>query len=137
MTQTQKKTARPTAAASSDGIDPMRTVSIVGNECRPAGTGGGATVAMPTARPPISSDGNGRADADGGPVADVHQYQTSVCPVCGGAFVARRPWSRYCTARCRRVAWIERNPERAAELAQKDKQRLRTHIEGRGGVWVD
>jgi hypothetical protein len=35
------------------------------------------------------------------------------------------------------VAWLDRNPERAAELAERDKARLRAHIVGNDGEWVD
>ena len=59
------------------------------------------------------------------------------CEHCGAAFVARRPWARFCSAYCRRVAWLGRNPERAAELAERDKARLRAHIIGNDGEWVD
>jgi hypothetical protein len=59
------------------------------------------------------------------------------CEQCGREFAARRPWARYCGAYCRRRAWLARNPDKAAVLAQRDKARLKVHIVGNGGEWVD
>jgi hypothetical protein len=28
------------------------------------------------------------------------------CPVCEAKFIARRPWATYCSAKCRKTAWI-------------------------------
>jgi uncharacterized OB-fold protein len=34
------------------------------------------------------------------------------CEVCGGAFIPKRPWGRFCSGRCRLRAW--RKAQRAA-----------------------
>jgi len=59
------------------------------------------------------------------------------CEQCGREFVAHRPWARFCNAYCRRRAWLDRNPERAAELHERDIARLREHVIGNGGEWVE
>ena len=60
------------------------------------------------------------------------------CQHCGKAYEAKRPaQSRYCGPRCRRAAWLARNPERAAALAAGDKERLRLHLAGRGIAWQE
>lgn len=59
------------------------------------------------------------------------------CEHCRAEFTARRPWTRFCCANCRRTAWLERNPDKAAELARRDRARLRTHIVASGGTWVE
>jgi hypothetical protein len=35
------------------------------------------------------------------------------------------------------VAWLGRNPEKAAELAERDRVRLKAHIIGNDGEWVE
>jgi hypothetical protein len=59
------------------------------------------------------------------------------CEHCGREFVALRPWARYCNAYCRRRAWLDRNPDKAAEIAIKDKARLRAHFQEHGREWVE
>lgn len=59
------------------------------------------------------------------------------CEYCGREFMPRRAGGRFCGASCRRRAWLDRNPEKAAELAVKDKARLKAYIIERGGVWID
>ncbi len=56
----------------------------------------------------------------------------AVCERCGTEFTRRRPHGRFCSAYCRRVAWLARNPEKAAEIARKDRQRYRKFIISRG-----
>ena len=62
---------------------------------------------------------------------------TVTCGFCGDEFSAKTTRARYCGAVCRREAWLLRNPERAAELAESDKARLRLHLESKGIAWVE
>lgn len=62
---------------------------------------------------------------------------TVTCGFCGNEFSAKTKRARYCNAVCRREAWLLRNPDRAAELAESDKARLRLHLESKGIAWVE
>ena len=114
---------------------------IVVNESAQGATGGDDTVTRLAPNAPTDNDnasGPGRSVEFG--TSEVNATPTAAvtqCEQCGAAFVARRPWARFCSAYCRRVAWLERNPERAAELAERDKARLRGHIIGNGGTWEE
>lgn len=59
----------------------------------------------------------------------------SHCEHCGAEFTPRRSHARFCSPYCRRLAWLDRNPERAAVLAERDRQRLKEHIIASGGEW--
>jgi hypothetical protein len=59
------------------------------------------------------------------------------CEQCGAEFLSKTGRGRFCGPYCRRRAWLARNPERAAELAERDRARLRAHVIARGGVWVE
>ena len=128
---------RPTVDAASLGMSDLTHVAtIAGGSCRPAETAGGDIVATP------ASNGRHAADGPNTPVDTVAirlpiPNVSRPCEQCGAAFVARRPWARFCSAYCRRVAWLDRNPERAAELAERDKGRLRAHVIGNGGTWEE
>ena len=139
-TSARAGTQPPTPGASNDVSDLIPNATIAGGSCRPAGTADGDTVAT------LASSGK---HAGGGPSASLRASADTLairlvlvdvsrpCEHCGAAFVARRPWARFCSAYCRRAAWLDRNPERAAELAERDKARLRSHIVGNDGEWVD
>ena len=132
---------RPAVDAARLGMsDPIPIATIAGGSCRPAGTGDGDTVVTLASKGQHVGDGPSASlsmSADTVairlPVPNVSQ----ACEQCGSAFVARRPWGRFCSAYCRRVAWLGRNPERAAELAERDRARLRAHIIGNEGEWVE
>lgn len=66
-----------------------------------------------------------------------HETTTVTCGFCGNEFQAKTRRAQYCNAVCRRDAWLLRNPERAAELAESDKARLRAHLESKGIAWVE
>ena len=128
---------RPAVDAAKLGASDLTHIAtIAGGSCRPAGTADGDTVAT------LVSNGQHASDAPS-TSADTVAIRLPIpnvsrpCEQCGAAFVARRPWARFCSAYCRRVAWLDRNPERAAELAERDKARLRAHIIGNDGEWVD
>ena len=127
-------------AANLGAIDLTRIATNAASSCRPAETGGGDTVATP------ASNGRHAGDAPSASLsmsADTVAIRLPIpnvsraCEHCSSAFVARRPWARFCSAYCRRVAWLGRNPERATELAERDKARYRAHIIGNGGEWVE
>jgi hypothetical protein len=132
---------RPAVDAASLGVSDLTHIAaIAGGSCRPAGTADGDTVAT------LASNGQHAADALSTsadtpairlPIPNVSADRSPLCEHCGAAFVARRPWARFCSAYCRRVAWLDRNPERAAELAERDKARYRAHIIGNGGTWQE
>ena len=59
------------------------------------------------------------------------------CEQCGRDFQPKTRRGRFCCAYCRRRAWLARNPERAAELAERDRARLKAVVLAHGGVWVE
>ena len=117
-------------------------VSIAGGECHPAETGSGNTVAMPVETLLTSSE-SGPAVTVGVTLANTKRHPAGLvtvksCQHCGKAYEAKRPaQSRYCGPRCRRLAWLERNLERAAALTESERQRLRLHLAGRGIAWQE
>lgn len=130
---------RPTAARGGvSGLTP--TASIAAKECPPAETGGGDTATMPIVQPP-TNNGDGRPntpDSDGLTLPSTkRQLAANHCEQCGGDFTPRRSHGRFCSSYCRRLAWLGRNPEKAAELAARDRQRLREYVIGCGGEWHD
>ena len=128
-------TRQASTAASSDASAPTPIAAIAGGSCRPAGTADGDTVATPVSNVQHASDA---PSVSLGTAADTVAIRLPIpnvsldCEQCGVAFVARRPWARFCSAYCRRLAWLERNPERAAELAERDRARLHQHVIGNG-----
>ena len=136
--------ARPTPGASSDASDPTHIAAIAAGSCRPEETAGGDTVATLASSGQHAGDGpraslSAVADtvAIRLPIPNVSADKSPLCEHCGSVFVARRPWGRFCSSYCRRLAWLGRNPERAAELAERDRARLRAHVIGNGGEWVN
>lgn len=132
---------RPTAESggerqsSTSGL--MFNAIVVENEYHPAEMEPDVTV-----MPPVHNEltGNANASEPGPSVASSSTKPNATvtnCEQCGAAFTPRRPHGRFCSSYCRRLAWLGRNPERAAELAARDRQRLREHIIGCGGEWVD
>ena len=132
---------RPAVDAASLGASDLTHIAtIAGGSCRPAGTADGDTVVTLASKGQHVGDGPSvslSASADTVAIRLPIPNVSRACEHCGSAFVARRPWARFCSAYCRRVAWLDRNPERAAELAERDKARLRAHIVGNDGEWVD
>jgi len=135
---------RPAVDAASLGAsDLTHIVTIAGGSCRPAGMAGGDTVATPAELPPTASDNRPTDNPPEGVTPTNTKRHTTVtaaviqCEQCGGNCTARRLWARFCSAYCRRMAWLDRNPERAAELAERDKARYRAHIIGNGGTWEE
>ncbi len=121
------------------GMTPV--APIAANESAQGATGGDDTVTRLAPNAPTDNDntsGPGRSVEFG--TSEVNATPTTAvtqCEQCGGNFTARRPWARFCSAYCRRVAWLDRNPERAAELAERDKARYRAHVIGNGGTWEE
>ena len=132
---------RPAVDAARLGMsDPIPIATIAGGSCRPAGTADGDTVVTLASKGQHVGDGPSvslSASADTVAIRLPIPNVSRACEQCGSAFVARRPWGRFCSAYCRRVAWLDRNPERAAELAERDRARLRAHIIGNEGEWVE
>ena len=122
--------------------DLTNVVSIAGSECHPAGTGSGNTVAIPAETLPTSSE-NGQPVTVTVTPTNTKRHPAGLvtvktCQHCGIEYRAKRPaQSRFCGSRCRRLAWLERNPARAAALAESDRQRLRLHLAGRGIAWQE
>ena len=128
---------RPAVDAAKLGASDLTHIAtIAGGSCRPAETAGGDTVATPASSGQHASDALSTS-ADTVAIRLPIPNVSRACEHCGSAFVARRPWARFCSAYCRRVAWLDRNPERAAELAERDKARLRAHVIGNGGAWEE
>jgi hypothetical protein len=127
-------------AASLGASDLTHIAPIAAGSCRPAEMAGGDTVATHASSGQHAGDGPStslRASADTVAIRLPILNVSRPCEHCGAAFVARRPWARFCSAYCRRVAWLDRNPERAAELAEQDKARLRERIISNGGTWEE
>ena len=124
---------RRLTAASSDMSDLIPTASIAASVSAQGETGGDATVTMPIASPPIEGESNPLET----PTSTKRYTTVTQCEQCGDEFTPRRPHGRFCSSYCRRLAWLGRNPEKAAELAARDRQRLREHVIGCGGEWRD
>jgi hypothetical protein len=113
-----------------DAIGLIPTASIAAGAYHPVETADENTVPMPTERPPT---GNGQSNTD----ETQANTKRHICEQCGADFTPRRPHGRFCGSYCRRAAWMGRNPEKAAAIAESDRRRLREHIIGNGGEWVD
>lgn len=110
------------------------TASNAVNECHQVETAANGIVPMPVKRPRTSN-------VKRHPVTftNTKRHPTvTTCQNCKGDFIAKRPaQARYCGSKCRREAWLKRNPEKALLLAENDKARLRAHLESKGIVWVE
>lgn len=110
------------------------TVTTVASECPPVETAVSGTVQTHVEPVPTMS-GNQK-----GLTFTNTKRQSSAkrpCQHCGCEMVVKRPSKRFCGAACRRAAWLQSNPEKAAVLAANDKARLRAHLENKGLVWVE
>ncbi len=112
---------------------PIFDASIAESGLVRAVTGDGGIATMPASNGPQES-ASVTADT---PATTKRIATVTECEHCGREFIPRRPHGRFCGAYCRRLAWLDRNPEKAAELAERDKARLRAHVLQCGGVWVD
>ena len=114
------------------------TANTVANGCHPVETAGGNTVTMPVKNGHIELE-NGTVKRPSVPFTNTKRATVvkRPCQQCGREMVAKRPSKQYCNAACRRKAWLQRNPEKAAALAASDKERLRVHLESRGIPWVE
>ena len=130
---------RPAVDAASLGASDLTHIAtIAGGSCRPAGTAAGDTVATPASSAPPDHDAPSlSASPDTVAIRLPIPNVSRPCEHCGQTFVPRRSWGRFCSAYCRRAAWLDRNPVRAAELAERDRARLREHVIGNGGEWVN
>lgn len=117
------------------------TANNAPNECRPVETAAGDTVAMPVSRGQRGNGNGGSAPpvdtvsvtaTERLPIPNVSAGALRPCDHCGEPYRAVKAWSRYCGPRCRRLAWLERNPEKAALLAERDRARYRARLESRG-----
>jgi len=126
--------AELTTRGASDGAsDLIPIASNAASVSAQGATGGGVTVTMPAKRPPGEGESNLRDTS-----TNTKRHTAAAhCEQCGDEFTPRRPHGRFCSSYCRRLAWLGRNPEKAAALAESDRQRLREHVIGCGGEWRD
>jgi hypothetical protein len=138
-----KVEAKGTAVQESGGLCGMiSSVNDVAKVCQQGATGGGG-IALTLAKQPHT--GNEQARPCDVPVTFTNTKRNrrgnvtvKICERCGAEYVTRRPkQARYCSALCRRLAWLAANPERAAQLAESDKARLKAHLEAKGIAWED
>jgi hypothetical protein len=143
QTAKAKVEAKGTAVQESGGLCGM--ISPVSNAvkvCQQGATGGGG-IAPTLAKQPLT--GNEQARPCDASVTFTNTKRNrrgnvtvKTCQQCGAEYVTRRPkQSRYCSPVCRRGAWLAANPERAAQLAEGDKARLKAHLEAKGIAWED
>lgn len=134
MKQTDPITGRQTTAdASSGGTDLMPIANSAGDEWVRDETADGAIAPMPASNGQPASDGASLSDdtqPDSQPLIRLPIPNVSQCEHCQREFAPRRPWGRFCSAYCRRLSWLDCNPEKAAILAERDLQRLRELIIG-------
>lgn len=114
------------------------TVPNAASECHQAETAGASIVLTP-AKSGRNVPNNGTPNPPNVPSTNTKRDKavTRPCQQCGREMVVKRPSKRFCSAHCRRAAWLVRNPEKAAALAASDKARLRAHLEGKGIVWIE
>ncbi len=143
-TRAAEWTRRPADDARRAENAPTCFATTAAGACRPAGMAAGDTVATPANSAPPANDAPSAclsASPDTAairlPIPNVSADKSQLCEHCGRPFAPRRPWGRFCSAYCRRLAWLGRNPERAAELAERDKARYRAHVIGNGGTWAE
>ena len=132
-TDPTKLMSDPTGGKRNGAIGPIRIASTAANESAQAETDGGDIVAMPIERPPTASEITPRET----PTNTKRHTAAALCEQCGAEFTPKRPHGRYCGPYCRRLAWLARNPQKAAELAERDRARLRDHIIANGGEWIE
>ena len=104
------------------------------NGCHPAEMGGANIAPMPAEQLHTGNGGRGHDVTLASTKRDNGHHKD--CDHCGQSFTTKRPkQARYCSGNCRRKAWLERNPDKAAELAKSDKKRLQAHIIAKGRKW--
>ena len=124
-----------TGSEKSAKSDQTSIVSIAVKSCRPADLGGANTA---TKRVNRQLTGNAARHDVTFSTGKGNNVTLKSCDRCGGDFETKRPTqARYCGAQGRRAAWLLRNPDKAAALAESDRQRLRAHLESRGIVWQE
>ena len=126
----------------SDGNGMTATARSAADVCHQDETAVNASVAMPVETRPTSSENKPPVVMPLVTPTSTKRHQLAAvtvkkCDQCQRDMVVKRPSKRYCSAACRRAAWLVRNPEKAAELAVKEKARLRALLESRGIVWVE
>jgi hypothetical protein len=137
---TQPNAADGQRLSSVSGMTFGAPMAVAASESVQGATEGGATATTPASS---GRQGNGGQSASLSmspdrvaillPVPNVSRP----CEQCRRSFTPRRPWGRFCSSYCRRLSWLGRNPEKAAELAERDRARLRAHIIGNDGEWVE
>ena len=139
---------RPRAAggarqSSMSGMTPDAPIAVAANESAQGATAAGSTAMPPAPNAPTGSGNESesapRSNAAGSvdPTSTKPNATLTHCEQCGVEFLPKTARGRFCSPYCRRRAWLARNPEKAAELAERDKARLRAHVIALGGVWVD
>ena len=140
-TTTHSATAAGARVSFMNGMTPG--APTVANESAQGATAGGNTAPRPAPSEPIANgNANGTApesNAAGGVDSTSTKPNATVtrCEQCGVEFLPKSRLARFCSPYCRRRAWLARNPEKAAVLAERDRARLRAHVVARGGVWVE
>lgn len=125
---------KPTNDENRASSAPIPTVNSVDDACLPAETAVGDFALPPANKPLIGSE----IHPDVTSTNTKRNTAVTACHHCGTEFTPKRPQrARFCSAGCRRSAWLAAHPERAVVYAARDKARLKAHIQGRGGVWVD
>ena len=113
------------------------TANNVASVCHPAEMAEKNTALMPAEQQPIGNVMQPDATFTNTKRHINVTANTITCAFCSRDFEAKRPkQARYCNATCRRKAWLKRNPEKAAELVESSKARLRVHLESKGITWV-
>ena len=133
---------QPSSGKKSSVTDLIPTANSVASECHPAVTDASDSVqqlaakrhtANVTRKRNVTPTNTKRHMMRKKATANV----TVTCAFCNAEFLAKTSRAQYCSAMCRRDAWLQRNPERAAQLAESDKARLRAHLEAKGVEWID
>ncbi len=135
MTRTQSQVnIRAKAGASNDANDQTPTANIVVEGWERDETADGATVPMLVSNEPLDA-GNKMLSQSGNPVSRspsdsirLSILNVSRCEQCDKEFTPHRSWGRFYSAQCRHLAWLNRNPDKASELAERDLIRLRGYV---------
>ena len=124
----------------------INSASFAASVCHPAETGGGGTVTT-LAKQGHTGHGTGKKGKgrrlNGVTLANTKRHKRRKvtlknCEFCGAEYATPRPsQSRFCSGHCRRGAWLQNNPDKAAVIAERDKVRLKAHLAARGVVWIE
>jgi hypothetical protein len=124
-----------------ENLDPAQNATTSSS---PAETAVAGTVARSANKPPTESDKPQQPASDRYVVTSASTKRNKrpsggvvkQCEYCGNDYLAKRPKrSRFCSPYCRRENWLLCNPHKAAEIQAAEIERLRHHIEAKGGVW--